>query len=302
MAVYLPAASKTYRSPMLTQPEPPVPTHPAGPNEPPAVIVQPHALGLPLLPGAPRLSAASGATLRELNVTDESGDRRTLRVPVERPLLVRVDGHDVATLWTLGARPEWLVLGFLRNRRLVSDVTHLESVTVDWAIGAANVATRGGLRVEAGPHSTPGMDDFPPLSRGRPCISRSALQTLLATVEGSGALYRAAGSVQGCALFQGSDLWLSVEDVSRRNSFDIVTGWMALHGVSGSDKLLFTTGRLTAEVVMKAALNGIPVLISRKGITATCVDLATTVGMTLIAHTARRYICYAGAERFDADR
>lgn len=274
----------------------------AGLNEPPALIVQPQARELPPVPGAPRLSAASGEALRELEVTDEYGDHRTIQVPLERPLLVRIDGRDVTKLWTLGARPEWLVLGYLRNRCQVNDVTQLESIAVDWESGVANVTTRTRICDDAAARSVIGLSDFPPMCRGRARISRTTLQALLASTDGGATIYRAAGSVQGCALFQGSQLWLSVEDVSRRNSFDIISGWMALHGVSGSDKVLFTTGRLTAEVVMKAAFNGIPIVVSRKGITATCADLATTLGMTLIGHAARRrYICYAGAERFDTD-
>ncbi len=108
--------------------------------------------------------------------------------------------------------------------------------------------------------------------------------------------------MHGCALFNGSDLWVSVEDVSRRNAIDTIIGWMALHGISGGGKILFTTGRLTAEIVAKAAYSGIPVVVSRKGITASCYDLAVKLGTTLFGHAAKgRYLCYAGLERFDAN-
>jgi FdhD protein len=101
--------------------------------------------------------------------------------------------------------------------------------------------------------------------------ARITRTTLLAVLEGipedNDAIYRAAGSVHGCALYHGVDLWVSVADVSRRNAVDTIIDWMALHGVSGADKILFTTGRLTAEIVMKVARSGIPIIVSRKGVT-----------------------------------
>ena len=112
------------------------------------------------------------------------------------------------------------------------------------------------------------------------------------------AIHRAAGSVHGCALFQGGELWTAVEDVSRHNGVDTITGFMMLHGVDGADKILFTTGRLTGEMVMKAAHNGIPLMISRNGTTAVGYELAAKLGMTLIGRAAnRRYLCYVGSER-----
>ena len=113
-------------------------------------------------------------------------------------------------------------------------------------------------------------------------------------------VYRVAGSAHGCALFCESELWLSVEDVSRRNAVDTISGWMALHGVTGDKLILYSTGRLTAEIVMKAAYNGISTVVSGKGMTASCCDLADTLGMTLFGHAAKgHFTCYAGAERFD---
>jgi FdhD protein len=131
-------------------------------------------------------------------------------------------------------------------------------------------------------------------------ISRTMLLAILQHPLQQDAIYRAAGSVHGCALFCDCELWVSVEDVSRRNALDTICGWMALHGIAGTDMILFTTGRLTAEVIMKAALSGISTIISRKGMTALCYDLAARLGMTLCGHAAQsRYICYAGSERFD---
>jgi FdhD protein len=140
---------------------------------------------------------------------------------------------------------------------------------------------------------------LPPVATAR--ISRSTLLTLLDSMRIHDEIHRAAGSVHSCALFQAADVWVSVEDVSRHNAVDTVTGWMALHGVGGGDKILFTTGRLTGEIVMKAAFNGIPIIVSRNGVTAMGYDLAVRLGMTLFGRAAnRRYACYAGAHRFDS--
>jgi FdhD protein len=133
-------------------------------------------------------------------------------------------------------------------------------------------------------------------------ISQGILLRVLDTARQHDAIRRAAGSVHSCALFHGADLLVSVEDVSRHNGIDTIAGWMALHGVPGGDKILFTTGRLTGEMVMRAAYNGIPIVVSRNGVTALGYDLAAKFGMTLFGRAAnRRFVCYIGAERFDAE-
>src|SRR5580692_2887708 len=283
-----------------------------------ALRLQPAARARSPLPGAPQLSQACGELLRKVQIVDEYGDHRVIEVPVERPLSISLDGQIVATLWTLGASAEWLVLGYLWTRRFITDVTALESIRIDWQHGVAQVRTRGGV-APAQRHVVPPWLDFAgqigtdpsgmlligeslrlaPLPARR--ISRTTLLSILQYPLQNDAIYRAAGSVHGCAVFCGAELWVSVEDVSRRNTLDTICGWMALHGVPGTDMILYTTGRLTAEVVMKAALSGISLIISRKGMTALCYDLAAKLGMTLFGHAAKgRYICYAGAERFDA--
>ena len=260
----------------------------------PALVLHPEARKHVPLPDAPRLSISSGYSLREIRVLDERGAHYSIRVPVERALEVFVDGHVVGTLTTLGGAAELLVVGYLRNQLLISDVTTIESVTVDWHSGTAVVITHNGTRTSERTNSV----ESPQFSAPR--ISRS---DLLAVIDGMGCcdgIFRAAGSVHGCALFQAGTLWINVEDVSRRNAIDIITGWMALHGVSGADKILFTTGRLSAEIVTKAAHNGIPILVTRKGVTATACELAVQLGMTMFGRAyGDRYVCYAGADRFD---
>lgn len=266
---------------------------------------------------APSLSHATADPLHQIEIVDEQGERRAIHVPNERPLTVVLDDREWVTLMTLGAAPEWLVLGYLRNQRLLTSVEALESVTVDWQTDTVRVKSREkslaldtSLRASAATGCALGtvFSDLmthaqgitlPPLAAAR--ISRSTLLSVLASMRIHDEIHRAAGSVHSCALFQAADLWVGVEDVSRHNGVDTVAGWMALHGVSGGDKILFTTGRLTAEIVMKAAFNGIPIIVSRNGVTAMGCDLAMRLGMALFARAAnRRYACYAGVQRFDS--
>jgi FdhD protein len=108
--------------------------------------------------------------------------------------------------------------------------------------------------------------------------------------------------VHGCALYQGREMQVFVEDVGRHNAIDTVAGWMAVHGVAGGDKIFYTTGRLTSEMVMKSAKMGVPIIVSRNGVTAMGHGLATELGMTLFGRAANRhFLCYSGFERFDAE-
>jgi FdhD protein len=284
-----------------------------------AWVIQPAAAAMRPVPDAPRVTTASCAPLREIMIVDEQGDHRPIYVPAERPLTIFLDGRELVTLMTLGAWPEMLVLGYLRNQRLIDDVAMIESIAVDWNSGSAAVATRTGIR-GGGAGAAPGIvgtacglgtvfsdlmmqmkaSALPQAESTR--ISRSTLLHVLDTMRQHDAVHRAAGSVHSCALFQGAGLLVSVEDVSRHNGLDIVAGWMAFHGVAGSDKILFTTGRLTSEMVMKAAHNGVPIVVSRNGVTAMGRDLAAKLGMILFGRASnRRFLCYLGAERFDPE-
>ncbi len=283
-----------------------------------ALRLQPVARARLPAPNGPRLTQARGELLRKFPIVDQYGDHRVIEAPVERPLSICLDGQFVATLWTLGASAEWLVLGYLWTRQFVLDVASVESISIDWAQGVAQVRTRNGFspahrrtvppwldfagQIGTDPTGTLLIGDalkLPRLPAKR--VSRATLLAILQTPLQNDAIYRAAGSVHGCALFFDSELWVGVEDVSRRNALDTICGWMALHAIPGTDMILYTTGRLTAEVIMKAALSGISTIISRKGMTALCYDLAERLGMTLFGHAAKgRFICYAGSERFDS--
>ncbi len=269
--------------------------------------------------GAPRLTEARCELLREITVLDEYGATRSIHIPAERPLTVFVDKRELVTLMTLGECPELLVLGYLHNQRLIAAVQDVESITVDWDVGAAAVRTHHGVQDLAAKTAhrvvTTGCGqgtvfgdamtqlDSVQLPDARAArIRQSTLHRMLEAMRQQDSIHRKAGSVHGCALFCGADMLVFVEDVGRHNAIDTIAGWMALHGVVGGDKAFYTTGRLTSEMVMKAAHMGVPIIVSRNGVTAMGHELATQLGMTLFGRAANRhFLCYTGAERFDSE-
>jgi FdhD protein len=298
-------------------------TDPAIGNEPALAADEPCALDVvrswPPVANAPRLTAAACRLTREIQIVDQYGVRRPIHIPAERPLTVFVDKRELVTLMTLGACPELLVLGYLVNQRLVTAADQIESVTVDWDVSAAAVRTRHGIdeleRRTARRVVTTGCGQgtvfgdvmsgldgvrLPPAQAAR--IRQGTLASILASMKERNSVHRQAGSVHGCALFRGDELLMFVEDVGRHNAIDTIAGWMALHGVDGGDKVFYTTGRLTSEMVMKSAQMGVPIIVSRNGVTAMGHELATRLGMTLFGRAANRhFLCYTGFERFDSE-
>ena len=284
----------------------------------------PLALPVPLpVAHAPRLTQVRCELLREIQILDEYGVRRAIHIPAERPLTVFVDKRELVTLMTLGQMPELLVLGYLRNQRLVVDVTDIESITVDWDVAAAAVKTHRGVGdIEAKTEHrvvTTGCGQgtvfgdamtqlhtvrLPDAAQAR--IRQGTLHRMLETMRQQDSIHRKAGSVHGCGLFQlqggHSELLMFVEDVGRHNAIDSIAGWMALHGVGGADKAFYTTGRLTSEMVMKAAQMGVPIIVSRNGVTAMGHELAAKLGMALFGRAANKhFLCYCGFDRFDSE-
>ena len=269
--------------------------------------------------GLPRLTNARCELLREIRILDEYGERRNIHIPSERPLTVFVDKRELVTLMTLGQMPELLVLGYLRNQRLISQASEVESVTVDWDVGAAAVRTHSGIQDIAAKTAhrvvTTGCGQgtvfgdamtqlhtvkLPDAQSAR--IRQSTLHRMLETMRQQDSIHRKAGSVHGCALFRGAEMQMFVEDVGRHNAIDSIAGWMLMQGVDGGDKAFYTTGRLTSEMVMKAAQLGVPIIVSRNGVTAMGHELASRLGMTLFGRAANRhFLCYSGIERFDSE-
>lgn len=263
----------------------------------------------------PRLSDARCELTQAVPIVDAAGERRTIEIPAERPLALYVDKRELVTLMTLGQAPELLVLGYLLNQGLIRDVREVASVSVDWEVEAAAVRTHAGIdgieqrtarrivTTGCGQGTVFGelIDHLERIELPAPRDSRVTQRTLLDVVEAMRqypGVYRRAGSVHGSALFHGTRLLQLVEDVGRHNAVDTLSGWMAMHGVAGADKLLMTTGRLTSEMVMKAARIGVPLVVSRNGVTAMGLGLARRLGMTLLGRAnGRRFLCYTGDER-----
>ena len=267
----------------------------------------------------PTLSRTPCQPTTEIEVVDEYGERRRIHIPLERPLTVFVNKHELVTLMTLGAEPEWLVLGWLRNQRLLAAPTEVQSLQVDWDVGAAAVVlhdraadlrertTRRTVTTGCGQGTVfgdlmAGTDalHLPDASQAR--IRQSTLRGLLEVMRRQDSIHHKAGSVHGCALFCGTEMLAFIEDVGRHNAIDTIAGWMWMHGVSGADKVFYTTGRLTSEMVLKAAHLGVPIVVSRNGVTQMGHQLATRLGMTLFGRAANRhFLCYCGFDRFDAE-
>ena len=262
----------------------------------------------------PELTHASVPVIEEVAVLDEQGRERPAWLPGERPLTVYLDKRELVTLMTLGGAPEHLVLGYLRNQRLVESIEQIASVQVDWETESVAVTTRSGVdRIEertarrvvttgCGQGTVFGslMDEvdtiaLPPDAR----LEQETLYAIVDTIRLQQSVYKQAGSVHGCALFRGSELLTFVEDVGRHNAVDAIAGWMWLEDMSGADKIFYTTGRLTSEMVIKGAQMGIPFLLSRSGVTQMGYQMAKRVGMTLFARcTGKHFLLYTGRERF----
>jgi len=267
-----------------------------------------------------RLTAASAPLTKAVAVRDEFGAERQISIPAERPLTVFVDTRELVTLMTLGAAPELLVLGYLRNQRLVESIDDIESITVDWDVQAAGVKTRAGIErfdektskrvvtTGCGQGTVFGdlMSDLdslalPPTNEPTARISQATLYGLVDAIRRQESTYKSAGSVHGCALFRQDELLTFVEDVGRHNAIDTIAGWMWLHDVEGRDKAFYTTGRLTSEMVIKSAQMGVPIVVSRSGVTQMGHEVASRLGLALFGRaTNRHFLCYCGSERFDA--
>ena len=266
----------------------------------------------------PHLTQARAELTRLIEVINAQGVREPVSIPAERALTVYVDKREIITLMTLGAHPELLVLGYLRNQRLVGDVSEVESITVDWeagedGAGVAAVKTRDGIadiaaRTEkrvvttgCGQGSVYGdlMAEIDTLALPNARISQARLYALLNAIRLQESTYKSAGSVHGCALFNGEHMQIFVEDVGRHNAIDTIAGWMWMNGVvANADAIFYTTGRLTSEMVMKSAQMGVAVVVSRSGITQMGFDVATRLGLCTIGRaTNKHFLCYTAPER-----
>ena len=266
----------------------------------------------------PALSDEGLNPTRPVMARDEFDDPRELNIAGEYPLTIKVDDAEVVTLMTLGTYPEKLTLGYLRNQRLIDDINEIAEVRVDWDRETVDVLTSHGdgivdLHEKIAKRTvTSGcgqgtifsctLDKLYDTRLPRVEIYQSTIYALLKTINSYNEIYRAAGAVHGCALCEGSQMLYFVEDVGRHNATDTIAGEMWLEGMGGNDKIFYTTGRLTSEIVMKAAHMGVPILISRSGITHMGLELAQDLGVTMIARAkGRHFLVYNGEDTIHYD-
>ena len=264
----------------------------------------------------PVLSDAAADLTHPVEVMDERGRLSTISIPAERPLTVYVDKRELVTLMTLGGAPEALTLGYLRNQRLVKSIEEIVSVQVDWSVDAVAVTTRNGIAdieqrtskkvvtTGCGQGSVFGglMDEvdtivLAPDSR----LKQSAVYRIVDTIRTQQSVYKQAGSVHGCALFSADgELIYFVEDVGRHNAVDAIAGKMWLDRITGDDKVVYSTGRLTSEMVIKGAQMGIPFLLSRSGTTQMGHMVAERLGMSLLSRcTGKHFLLLTCKERLE---
>ena len=275
----------------------------------------------------PRLSQAHSLLTHEIRVTNEEGQVSLRHLPSERPLTLYLDRHELVTVMTAGTQPELLALGWVRNQRFVERVEDIAAVQVDWDVNACVITRHPAAQDPAPPvavhgsgESSPGrkktvtsgcgqgtmfgnlMDYVQGIEVAAHRVGRSVIHAVAETIRLQQSLYKISGSVHGCALFQGPELLLFTEDVGRHNALDAIAGWMWLNGVSGGDKVLYTTGRLTSEMVIKAAQMGVGIVVSRSGVTQMGLEVAQQLGLCLIARCINRhFLIYCGQARIDLE-
>ena len=267
-----------------------------------------------------------------VDAVNERGETVPTAIAGEEPLTLYLDKRELVTLMTLGSAPEHLAIGYLRNQRLVSSIDAIAEVQVDWETHAAVVTSRR-MRDTGTPIWDAGDDGrsldarlqrrtvttgcgqgtvFGDLMTELEAIrlpehvrlTQEVLYDVLDRVRRHESVYKAAGAVHGCALCSNAghdrgEILRFVEDVGRHNAVDAIAGWMWLEGQSGADKLFYTTGRLTSEMVIKCAQMGIPFLLSRSGLTKMGWELAQRLGMTMIGRCqGRHYLLFTGNHRF----
>ena len=262
----------------------------------------------------PRLSQASRPLTFQVDALNERGEVLATPIAGEHPLTLYVDKREIVTLMTLGQAPEALAIGYLRNQRLVRSIDEIAEVQVDWETDAVAVTTRTHLEgldekmakrtvtTGCGQGTVFGdlMEEVDAIRlRADVTLSEETLYGLLDAVRRHETIYKSAGAVHGCALAGGENILHFVEDVGRHNAVDAIAGLMWLEGIDGSDKIFYTTGRLTSEMVIKAAQMQIPFLVSRSGLTEMGYRIASRVGITMLGRAVNKhYLLFTGRSRF----
>jgi len=265
----------------------------------------------------PQLTNAARPATFEVEAYNERGEMVPTSIAGEHPLTLYLDKREIVTLMTLGHAPEALAIGYLRNQRLVDSIEDIAAVQVDWETDSVAVTTRGKKDVRqkmekrtvttgCGQGTVFGdlMEEIDQV-RLRDDVQLTDLQLfdLIDKVRKYETIYKQAGAVHGCALARttgeaSAEIMMFIEDVGRHNAVDAIAGNMWLEAIEGSDKIFYTTGRLTSEMVIKCAQMRIPFLVSRSGLTQMGYDIAKRVGLTMLGRASgKHYLAFTGKER-----
>jgi len=257
--------------------------------------------------------------LHSFPAIDEFGKQREVSLTGERPLTIYLDKQEIVTLMTMGAQPELLTLGYLRNQGLVSAIEDVLAIQVDWDVDAVAVTTRqrgANTNIDqllskrtvtsgCGQGTMFGdvMATLDQLIVHCPTFSAEMIYQVLEGLRDYNQMYKTAGAVHGCALCSMmGEVEIFVEDVGRHNAVDAISGWMWLEEISGQDKVFYTTGRLTSEMVIKVAQMEVPLLLSRSGATEMGLRLAQQVGMGMVARAkGKHFLVFNGFDSFVHD-
>ena len=261
---------------------------------------------------SPKITNAARPATFEVEAYNERGEMVPTSIAGEHPLTLYVDKREIVTLMTLGHAPEALAIGYLRNQRLVSSIDEIAAVQVDWETDSVAITTRSQTPLGAldkktvttgcGQGTVFGdlMEEIDTIKlRDDVQLADADLFVLLEKVRRHETIYKQAGAVHGCALATtAGDILMFIEDVGRHNAVDAIAGRMWLEDIDGSDKVFYTTGRLTSEMVIKCAQMRIPFLVSRSGLTQMGHQIATKVGITMLGRASgRHYLVFTGKER-----
>jgi len=261
-------------------------------------------------PSDPRLT-------REVEGIDHEGRPQALRVVEERPLTIFLNGQEIVTAMTIGDHPEYLAVGYLQNQNMLLPDDTITAVDYDDELETVVVRTGRQTNYEeklkkktrtsgcaVGTVFGDVMEALEDVTLPAAQVRTSWLYALAHKINTAPSLYLEAGAIHGTVLCREDRPLVYMEDVGRHNAVDKIAGWMRMEGESAADKILYTTGRLTSEMVIKTAMMGVPVLASRSGFTAWGVEIARQVGLTLIGRMrGKRFVCLSGSERlvWDAD-
>lgn len=266
----------------------------------------------------PLLTNAARPATFEVEAYNERGEMVPTAVAGEHPLTLYLDKRELVTLMTLGHAPEALAIGYLRNQRLVDAIEDIAAVQVDWETESVAVTTHSKTRKRVASLKkktvTTGcgqgtmfgdlMEEIDQVRlREDVRLTDAQLFDLIEKVRKYETIYKQAGAVHGCALARttgpaSAEIMMFIEDVGRHNAVDAIAGCMWLDAIDGSDKVFYTTGRLTSEMVIKCAQMRIPFLVSRSGLTQMGHEIASKVGLTMLGRASgRHYLAFTGKER-----